>query len=304
MGSLEALDRTIKMILDIHAKPIEDFLDAHLLSYVGEIHPAYIKLFRENIEQIVSLKNKKDKLAIMINTPGGSVETTEKFVEIIRKHFKEVYFIVPDSAMSAGTIFCMSGDKIYMDYSSSLGPIDPQVFNGDHWVPALGYLDKVKELIDKSKADELSSAELVMLRSLDLAELRRYEQARDLSISLLKKWLVTYKFKNWNKHKTTVSLKGKSVTKNQKEKRSEEIAKLLSDNNLWFSHGRMIGIDTLKNILKLEIEDYSDQGDFRSRITIYNDLLIDYAQRSNMKFFIHINTTNTDQGGGNDEGKK
>ena len=27
--------------------------------------------------------------------------------------------------MSAGTIWCMSADKIFMDYSSSLGPIDP-----------------------------------------------------------------------------------------------------------------------------------------------------------------------------------
>lgn len=52
--------------------------------------------------------------------------------------------MVPDCAMSAGTIFCMAGDKIWMGYYSSLGPIDPQVFNGKNWVPALGYLDKVE----------------------------------------------------------------------------------------------------------------------------------------------------------------
>lgn len=43
-----------------------------------------------------------------------------------------------------------SGDKICMDYSSALGPIDPQVFNGELWVPALGYLEKVEELVAKS----------------------------------------------------------------------------------------------------------------------------------------------------------
>lgn len=71
-------------------------------------------------------------------------------VNVIRHHYEELYFIVPDSAMSAGTIFCMAGDKIYMDYSSSLGPIDSQVFNGNNLVPALGYLDKVEELVTKS----------------------------------------------------------------------------------------------------------------------------------------------------------
>ena len=99
------------------------------------------------------------RLVVFLNTPGGSAETVEKMVSVIRFHYEEVYFVVPDYAMSAGTILCMSGDKIYMDYSSSLGPIDPQVYNGKNWVPALGYLDKVEELIEKSANNELTEAE-------------------------------------------------------------------------------------------------------------------------------------------------
>ena len=90
----------------------------------------------------------------------------------------------PDYAMSAGTIFCMSGDEIYMDYSSALGPIDPQVFNGDTWVPALGYLEKVAELVQKSHDGKLSDAEYMILANQDLAELAQYEQQRDLTITL------------------------------------------------------------------------------------------------------------------------
>ena len=56
-----------------------------------------------------------------------------------------------------------------MDYSSSLGPIDPQVFNGKEWVPALGYLDKVNEMIEKAKNNMLTNAEFLVLQSLDLA---------------------------------------------------------------------------------------------------------------------------------------
>jgi ClpP class serine protease len=103
------------------------------------------KSFRDFIENLKADEIDNKQLVILLNTPGGSAETVEKLVDIIRYLYKEVYFVVPDYAMSAGTIFCMSGNKIFMDYSSSLGPIDPQVFNGANWVPALGYLDKVNE---------------------------------------------------------------------------------------------------------------------------------------------------------------
>jgi ClpP class serine protease len=49
-------------------------------------------------------------------------------VTVIRKHYKTVNFVVPDYAMSAGTIFCMSGDKIFMDYASALGRSIPRSF--------------------------------------------------------------------------------------------------------------------------------------------------------------------------------
>ena len=108
-------------------------------------------------------------------------------------YYEEVNFIVPDYAFSAGTIFCMSGDDIYMDYFSVLGPIDPQVQNKEgNWVAALGYLDKVNELIEKAKKNELTQAEFIILKDFDLAELKGYEQAKELTIALLKKWLVLF----------------------------------------------------------------------------------------------------------------
>lgn len=143
-----------------------------------------------------------------------------------------------------------------MDYTSSLGPIDPQVpLENGQLVPALGYIDKVNELIEKSAQNRMTDAELVMLQRLDLATLRRYEQARDLSVNLLKQWLVKYKFKDWAQHQCTNP--GSVVTPEEKEARAEQIARDLSDNNRWHSHGRMIGINTLTGSLKLKIEDYT-----------------------------------------------
>jgi len=53
--------------------------------------------------------------------------------------------------------------------------------------------------------------------------LRGYEQAKSLTIELLKKWLVKYKFKNWDTHKTNPDLIGQPVTLEQKEQRAKEI---------------------------------------------------------------------------------
>lgn len=140
-----------------------------------------------------------------------------------------------------------------MDYSSVLGPIDPQVKNKEgKYVPALGYLDKVNEMITKAQKNQLSQAEFLILKDFDLAELRAFEQAKELTIMLLKKWLVKYKFKNWNVHSST----GEKVTEEDKKKRAEEIAKQLGDNKKWKSHGRPINIEELEG-LKLKAKRYS-----------------------------------------------
>lgn len=284
---MPVFDKTVNDILKEKVSQLEDYFQANVVFYYGEIHHAYERFFRDFIENCKQLDNTKSRLVVFLNTSGGSVETVEKMVDIIRYHFQEVYFVVPDYAMSAGTIFCMSGNKIFMDYSSSLGPIDPQVFNGKEYVPALGYLDQVEKLLEKSRNNTLTPAEFVILQNQDLALLSRYEQAKNLTITLLKKWLVEYKFDNWKTHRTSPSKKDKPVTLDEKKERAEQIAVMLGDNKLWHSHGRMIGIKTLKDIIRLEIDDYSKDDKLRTLIRSYNDLLTEYIARTNYKIFLH-----------------
>ncbi len=281
------LDSTIQNVSTMRLLKLEKKLESDVVFFYGPIQPSIEKAFRDFIEELKSDGINNSRLTIILNTPGGSAETVEKMVTITRHFYEEVDFIVPDCAMSAGTIFCMAGDKIYMDYSSSLGPIDPQVFNGTSWVPALGYLDKVEELIEKSRNNELSQAEFLMLKDQDLAMLKSYEQARDLTVSLLKNWLVKYKFKDWDKHETTKEFLGQRVTKEQKQERAEEIAKILGNNKMWHSHGRAIGISTLQTVLRLRIEDYSHNDELRPLIRSYNDVICDYVLRMGYPNFLH-----------------
>lgn len=281
------LNETIKQALADKLNALETYFGSDVCFFCGEIRPGDIKLFRDFIEKLHSPSHVKlDKLVFILNTPGGSAEAAEKMVEIIRYHYKELVFVVPDYAMSAGTILCMAGDEIFMDYSSSLGPIDPQVFNGKEWVPALGYIDKVKELVEKAKRKELTDAEFLIFQNQDLALLARYEQALALTVTLLKKWLVEFKFRNWTEHRTNPKKKGKPVTDTEKQELAEQIARILGDNKRWHSHGRMIGIGALK-ILKLEINDYSSNDTLRPLIRSYNDLLTDHIVRDGFRVFMH-----------------
>ena len=250
---------------------IEKELSSDVLVYYGEIFDLSEVFFR--IIEDIACEKRSDTLNVILTTTGGDITAVERHVGIIRHHYKSVHFIVPNYAYSAGTVFCMSGDKILMDYFSILGPIDPQVMNRDRKrVAALGYLDKVNEMIEKSKKFKLTPAELAMIHNLDLADLRGYEQAKELTIDMLKNWLAKYKFKNWCKHKD-----GTDVAEAEKISRAADIANKLGDNNLWKSHNRPINRDSLAE-LKLKIDRLEDSPAYEY-IRTYHACLGSYVDR-------------------------
>jgi membrane-bound ClpP family serine protease len=282
-----ALNGQIQDLLIHNLIELESEVKGDVISYTGPIIDNNENIFLNIVEDLARDNDKKDKIFVIITTGGGSATAVERYVNILRKHYSEVNFIVPDYAYSAGTIFCMSGDNIFMDYFSVLGPIDPQIQNREgKLVPALGYLDKINELILKAQNDTLTQAEFIILKDFDLAELRAYEQAKELTIELLKKWLVNYKFKNWTIHQTDPDLRGQEVTLIEKQNRAEEIADKLSNNNHWKSHGRPINIETLTSELRLKIEDYSENEILREKIRSYYELLSDYVKMNQSPIFV------------------
>ena len=79
---------------------------------------------------IEARKKRRENLFVILDTPGGVRRDCRANRPRLRQHYGEVKFIIPDSAMSAGTVLAMSGDEILMDYHSCLGPIDPQLPRG------------------------------------------------------------------------------------------------------------------------------------------------------------------------------
>lgn len=178
----------------------------------------------------------------------------------------------------------MSGDAIHMDYYSILGPIDPQIENKDKkLIPALGYLVKYNELLKKANKGKITHAELSILMEFDQGQLYSYEQARDLSISLLVEWLCKYKWKNWN----TTETRARPVTDKMKRDRAKEIAKKLNDIKRWNSHGMGINMRQLRDELKLKIDDFGQPKSRRDAIRGYHGLLIDYMSKMRHLSVVH-----------------
>lgn len=251
---------------------IEKHLDCDVITCVSPIGSPMDDLIRDFIEDIPA---RSKRLLVILETVGGSIETAERIANVFRHHYPaEVNFLVPNFAMSAGTVLVMSGDNIFMDYYSILGPIDPQLRHRDgHLVPALGYLEKYDELIERSRNGSLSAAELaILVERFDQAQIHRFEQARDHSVDLLKQWLAVYKFKNWK----TTETGNKRVTKKLRETRAGEIAKVLNDTKRWRSHARGLSIEVLRRDVNLMVSNFGDDPELNRRVRSYYRLLKDH----------------------------
>jgi hypothetical protein len=264
---------------------LEDLFQADCLMYVGPISFGVDERIRDAAENLKRQKKRRSRLLFVLETNGGYAEVTKRISDTLRKHYRQIDFLVPTFAMSAGTILALSGDAIWMDYFSVLGPIDPQVQNqdGGRFIPAIGYLEKYAELLKKANDGSAGAAELQMLLGFDQGELYSYEQARNLSVSLLEDWLAKYKFKNWKK----TQRRKLKVTTDMKKKRAIEIARRLNDTNRWNSHGIGINMQTLRRELNIKIDDFGANAEMSKTVRAYHGLLFDYLARLGQESVIH-----------------
>lgn len=277
-----SIDLIIRQILFDRIHDLEVYLNADVVMYYGEIFDTVDSVFKKTIENLKTDDISYDKIYVILTTPGGSLNPVSRMVTVLRHFYQEVNFIIPNYAYSAGTIFCMSGDNILMNYFSVLGPIDPQVQNKEgRMVAALGYLDKVNELIDKARNNTISQAEFLILKDFDLAELKTYEQARELATEYIQEWLVSYKFKDWNIHSD-----GSAVTEKDKKDRAKNIANILSDNNKWHSHTHTITMDDLLQ-MGLKIINYENDIVFKNKFDSYYNVLEDFISKTQKNILIH-----------------
>lgn len=89
-------------------------------------------------------------LDLVLHTPGGEIAATESLVDYLRSMFgTDIRAIVPQLAMSAGTMIALSCRSVLMGKESSLGPIDPQIGG----IPAHGVIEEFKRASEEIAVD-------------------------------------------------------------------------------------------------------------------------------------------------------
>ena len=154
-------------------------------SFDGSINDKDVSGFMLNINKL----DKSKGLDIILHTPGGQISATEALVEYLKSVFgKNIRLLVPQIAMSAGTMIAFSGKEIVMGKHSSLGPIDPQVGN----MPAEAVIAEFEQAKKDIKQDPKAAGYWqFILQKYHPTFLTSCSQAIELSKILAKEWLLS-----------------------------------------------------------------------------------------------------------------
>lgn len=186
-------------------------------------------------------------LDLILHTPGGDIAATESLVDYLRAMFKnDIRAIVPQLAMSAGTMIALSCKEILMGKHSSLGPIDPQIAG----VPAHGILEEFRTAqTDVAQNPMLAPLWQVVIAKYSPTLIGEAQKAIDWSNTLVTEWLKTGMFDGDPKA----------------EEKADKIVKELASHALTLSHARHISIKRALE-LDLNVTGLEDDNDLQDAV--------------------------------------
>jgi len=104
--------------------------------------------YREFSAAIDSIGN-YDPLMLIIHTMGGSIYYGWRIANCLMNRVGPVTVVVPEEALSTGTLVTLTASEIIMFPRAQLSPVDPQIPHKDELVPALDLIDSPDILIKK-----------------------------------------------------------------------------------------------------------------------------------------------------------
>ncbi|MBN2717908.1 MAG: ATP-dependent Clp protease proteolytic subunit [Deltaproteobacteria bacterium] len=187
-------------------------------------------------------------LDLILHTPGGSVSATESLVDYLRQMFgTNIRAIVPQLAMSAGTMIACAAKTIMMGKQSSLGPIDPQLGTS---IPAHGVVEEFNRAYNEIKADQAKIALWQpIIAKYHPTLIGECEKAIQWANEMVKEWLTTGMLEN-DQDKDTLA---------------DKIIKELADHALMKSHSRHLAAQRCKD-MGLHIEMLEDDHEFQDAV--------------------------------------
>ena len=169
-------------------------------------------------------------LDLILHTPGGDMAATESLVDYLRSMFgTDIRAIVPQLAMSGGTMIACACKEILMGKQSSLGPVDPH-YGG---IPAHGVVEEFKRAKEEIREDPSSVAVWQpIIAKYNPTIIGECEKAIDWSNEMTGEWLQTGMF---------------AAEQNPNDK-INNILKELGDHALTKSHARHLSIERCREM--------------------------------------------------------
>lgn len=199
--------------------------------------------------------DRKKGLDLVLHTPGGDLAAAESLVSYLRCMFgKDIRAIVPQLALSAGTMIACACSEIVMGKHSSLGPIDPQ-FGG---LPAHGIVEEFKQAAEEIAADPAKiPVWQPIIGKYNPTLIGECQKAITWAQTIVKDWLMTGMF---------------SRSPNKEEK-ADRVVEELGDHVLTLSHARHIEFDKAKEI-GLKVTPLEADGAFQDALLTVHHLAV------------------------------
>ena len=198
-------------------------------------------------------------LDLILHTPGGDIAATESLVDYLRAMFDgDVRAIIPQLALSAGTMISLSCKEIVMGKHSSLGPIDPQVGG----IPAHGIVEEFNRAAAEIAADPTKiPIWQPIIAKYSPALVGECEKAMTWGREMVQKWLVTGMFQP----EPSGNLAVESTNVEESTARAKVVLDELADHALTLSHARHISASRALE-LGLKVSMLEDDQELQERV--------------------------------------
>jgi ATP-dependent protease ClpP protease subunit len=224
--------------------------------------------------------DRKKGLDLILHTPGGETAATESIVDYLRNIFDtDIRAIIPQIALSSGTMIACACKKIFMGKQSSLGPIDPQ-FRG---IPAHGVIEEFKRAYEECKKDPRKiHIWQPIIANYSPAFIGECEKAIEWSEEMVRIWLSTGMFKEDPEANTKI----------------QRIIEELTSHALTKSHARHLSTSRCKEF-GLDVEMLEDNQEFQDAVlSVHHACIHTFAgtnafkiiENQNGKAFVRIAT--------------
>ena len=136
--------------------------------------------------------DRKLGLDLIMHTPGGDMAATESIIDYLRQMFgRDIRAIVPQMAMSGGSMIACACREIVMGMQSNIGPFDPQIGG----MPAQAIKSELERATKEISADQMRAfIWQPILNKYNLGFFTAVEQAIEMADAVVRQNLIDCMF--------------------------------------------------------------------------------------------------------------